>query len=231
MDSDTFEIIIHLVSALIAGGIIGLERSFHGRPAGFRTHAIVCMASSMLMLVTLYQWEWLPQIYIENIRSDPTRMAQGILTGIGFLGAGVIFKEGPTVRGLTTAASVWITSGIGILIGIGFYIPAILATIFTLCILTLFRWIEEILPSHYFAHFTVKFDQNKILPEYELVSFLRNSGFTTANMSYRLSDDKLTFEYKMIIRTANQKNLAKLAVDLRTQIEGMASFHISPSSD
>ncbi len=230
MDPDIFDVIIHLVTALITGGVIGLERSFHGRPAGTRTHAIVCMASSMLMLVTLYQWEWLPQIYIENVRTDPTRLAQGILTGIGFLGAGVIFKEGPTVRGLTTAASIWITSGIGILIGIGFYLPAILAAILTLCVLTLFRWLEEILPSHYFAHFTVKFHQDKILPEYELISFLRSSGFTAANMSYRLSDDNLTFEYKMIIRTSNQKNLAKLAVDLRTRA-GMVSFHISPSSD
>ena len=74
-------------------------------------------------------------------RTDPTRMAQGIMTGIGFLGAGVIFKEGLSVRGLTTAASIWITAAIGILIGIGFYMPAILATVLTLSTLSLFRCI------------------------------------------------------------------------------------------
>lgn len=107
------QIVIHLVGALVAGGVIGLERSFHGRPAGFRTHALVCLASSLLMLVTLYQWKWLPGVSLDTVRTDPTRMAQGIMTGIGFLGAGVIFKEGLSVRGLTTAASIWITAAIG----------------------------------------------------------------------------------------------------------------------
>ncbi len=115
MDADFPQIATHLVTALIAGGIIGLERSFHGRPAGFRTHALVCLASSLLMLVTVYQGKWLPGIPLETVRTDPTRMAQGIMTGIGFLGAGVIFKEGLSVRGLTTAASIWITAAIGIL--------------------------------------------------------------------------------------------------------------------
>ena len=117
---DSLIIVIHLLAALIAGGIIGLERSLHGHPAGFRTHALVCLASSLLMLVTLFQEKWLPSMPIDSIRMDPTRMAQGIMTGIGFLGAGVIFKEGLSVRGLTTAASIWITAGIGILMGIGF---------------------------------------------------------------------------------------------------------------
>ncbi|MCB1989759.1 MAG: MgtC/SapB family protein, partial [Burkholderiaceae bacterium] len=132
LNNDNIQIIIHLISALTAGGIIGLERSFHGRPAGFRTHALVCLASSLLMLVTMYQSRWIPGIALETIRTDPTRMAQGIMTGIGFLGAGVIFKEGLSVRGLTTAASIWITAAIGILMGIGFYMPAILATALTL---------------------------------------------------------------------------------------------------
>ncbi len=84
------------------------------------------------MLVTLYQWKWLPGVPMDTVRTDPTRMAQGIMTGIGFLGAGVIFKEGLSVRGLTTAASIWITAAIGILIGVGFYEPAAIATVLTL---------------------------------------------------------------------------------------------------
>src|SRR5215207_722660 len=120
-------VIFRIAVALLVGGLIGLERSFHGRPAGFRTHALVCIASALLMLVTVYQNEWMTHVAIDAIRTDPTRMAQGIMTGIGFLGAGVIFKEGLSVRGLTTAASIWMTSSIGILIGIGFWLPAILA--------------------------------------------------------------------------------------------------------
>jgi hypothetical protein len=91
-------ILAHLLTALAAGGLVGLERSYHGRPAGFRTHTLVCIASSALMLVTVYQQQWFPGTVSQRVSLDPTRMAQGIMTGIGFLGAGVIFKEGLTVR-------------------------------------------------------------------------------------------------------------------------------------
>jgi hypothetical protein len=117
MEPEMLAIATHLLCAAAAGGIIGLERSYHARPAGFRTHTLVCVASSLLMLVMLYQSLWLPGGEEEQFRTDPTRMAQGIMTGIGFLGAGVIFKEGLSVRGLTTAASIWMTAAIGILFG------------------------------------------------------------------------------------------------------------------
>jgi putative Mg2+ transporter-C (MgtC) family protein len=111
--------------ALVIGALIGFERTFRGHPAGFRTHSLVCVASAILMIVTVYQHQWMIFVEHDAIRTDPTRMAQGIMTGIGFLGAGVIFKEGLTVRGLTTAASIWITSAIGILVGIGFWFAAV----------------------------------------------------------------------------------------------------------
>src|SRR5580765_7844967 len=149
MKQEHLDILQHLFAAVLAGGVIGFERSFHGRPAGFRTHTLVCIASSLLMLVTLYQREWFSQTALETVRVDPTRMAQGIMTGIGFLGAGVIFKESLTVRGLTTAASIWITSAIGILVGIGFWYPAVLGAIATLLVLAVFRFVETRLPSEF----------------------------------------------------------------------------------
>ena len=131
MDHGQLAVFTRIAVALLIGGMIGLERSFHGRPAGF---APIRWSASLraLMLVTVYQNEWMTAAPLDAIRTDPTRMAQGIMTGIGFLGAGVIFKEGLTVRGLTTAASIWITAAIGILVGIGFWLPAILGTIATL---------------------------------------------------------------------------------------------------
>ena len=182
------------------------------------------------MLVTLYQWKWLPAVPLDTVRTDPTRMAQGIMTGIGFLGAGVIFKEGFSVRGLTTAASIWITAAIGILLGIGFYAPAVLATAFTVGTLSFFRWIEARLPSHYYAHYFVRFDRSNVMPESELRAFLARNGFTVANMSYRVSDDRLSFEYRMIICTINPENLSALAVSLR-QLETVRAFRISPTGD
>src|SRR5512144_1236883 len=134
-------IALHLVIALAAGAIIGLERSYHGRPAGFRTHALVCLSTTLLMLVPVFESGWLPEGLAGRITMDPTRMAQGIMTGIGFLGAGAIIKEGLSVRGLTTAASIWITAAIGVLVGIGFYFPAGIDTVLTRGTLSVFRWI------------------------------------------------------------------------------------------
>jgi putative Mg2+ transporter-C (MgtC) family protein len=220
----------HLVAALIAGGMIVLERSFHGRPAGFRTHTLVCVASSLLMLVTLYQWQWLPGVPMETVRTDPTRMAQGIMTGIGFLGAGVIYKEGVSIHGLTTAASIWITAAIGILLGVGFYFPAILATALVLGILSAFRWIEAWMPSEAYAYHYIRFDRNDAMPEEEVRALLAQHSFTVGNMSYRVTRDGPSFEYRMTIRTTDPNNTAHLAAALR-KLELVREFRISPMGD
>ena len=213
------------------GGVIGLERSYHGRPAGFRTHTLVCLAASLLMLVTLYQNKWLPAgASMDSFRTDPTRMAQGIMTGIGFLGAGVIFKEGLSVRGLTTAASIWITSAIGVLIGIGFYFPAIVATILTVGTLSLFRLIEARIPSHHYAQHFLSFGRNEAMEEEEIRRMLEKHGFTIANISYRVSDDGADFEYRMVIRTSTSDKFSMLARYLRAQ-QRIKTFRISPTGD
>ncbi|RJF99392.1 MgtC/SapB family protein [Noviherbaspirillum saxi] len=230
MGNDYVAIAVHLIGALVAGGIIGLERSYHARPAGFRTHTLVCLASSLLMLVMLYQSKWLPGMPMDTVRTDPTRMAQGIMTGIGFLGAGVIFKEGLSVRGLTTAASIWITAAIGVLIGIGFYYPAILATLLTVGILSLFRRIEALMPSHSYAHHSIRFGRDDTVPEEEIRSLLHRHGFSIANMSYRVAEDGDSFEYRMVIQTTDASNTPKLAEYLRgwTRVK---SFQLSPTGD
>src|SRR5258705_12027986 len=141
MSHEELVVLLRIAIALAVGGLIGFERTFHGRPAGFRTHSLVCLASALLMLVTVYQSDWMTAVPLDAIRTDPTRMAQGIMTGIGFLGAGVIFKEGLTVRGLTTAASIWVTAAIGILCGIGFWFAAVVGAAAALIVLALFRYI------------------------------------------------------------------------------------------
>jgi len=160
MSPDYINILEHLLYALLAGSLVGFERNYHGRPAGFRTHALVCLSSSLLMLITLYQSLWFHADSLGRVNLDPTRMAQGIMTGIGFLGAGVIMKEGLSVRGLTTAASIWITSAIGILFGVGFYFPAIAATILTLCTLSAFRWVENRMPALFYAQLVIRFGRD-----------------------------------------------------------------------
>lgn len=231
MVDEYLAILCQLGSAWLAGSLIGLERSFRGRPAGFRTHALVCVASAALMLVTEFQWNWLgTTVPMDTIRTDPTRMAQGIMTGIGFLGAGVIFKEGLTVRGLTTAASIWMTAALGILYGVGFYYPAVLTTLITLGTLSLFRLIENRMPSEYYAQHHVRFRKDATPDEATIRAVMTRYGFAIHNMSYRLVEGGATFEYRMLLRTLNRENLEKLAVELR-QTEGVTEFRISPSGD
>lgn len=230
MESEYMVITLHLFSALVAGALIGLERSYHGRPAGFRTHSLVCVASSLLMLVTLYQNLWMTEVPLEAIRTDPTRMAQGIMTGIGFLGAGVIYREDFSVRGLTTAGSIWITAAIGILFGIGFWFPAIVATGIVLGILAVFRLIENRMPSQLYAHHHIRFDRANVMPEGELRTMLTQNGFTIANLSYRVVENGSCFEYRMVIRTTDAKNTARLADQLRDNPQ-VREFRISPTGD
>ena len=230
MESEYLTILLHLGMAVLAGGLIGLERTYHGRPAGFRTHTLVCTASALLMLLTVYQWQLLKGAPLDTLRVDPTRMAQGIMTGIGFLGAGVIMKEGLTVRGLTTAASIWITAAIGVLIGIGFYFPAVVTTLITLGTLALFRWIEMIMPSHYYARLNIRFKRQETPAEAELRDLISRQDFSVANLSYRLQQEGKYFEFQMTVRSQNTDNYRKLAETL-TAMEKVLEFEIIPTGD
>ena len=219
------KVVLHLVAALAAGGVIGIERSFHGRPAGFRTHALVAMASSALMLITVYQGVWF--VPTDTVRIDPTRMAQGIMTGIGFLGAGVIFKEGLTVRGLTTAASIWITAAIGILCGAGLWLAAAVGAVLTLGVLSVFRRVESLLPVHVYAHLSVRFARGEPVSEIQLLALLGEHGFTPSDVSYRLLEGGL-FEYAMTVRTSAQRNVSRLAEALGS-LPNVSGFAIAPA--
>jgi putative Mg2+ transporter-C (MgtC) family protein len=229
MDPDYIYITLHLIGSIIAGGIIGLERSLHGLPAGFRTHALVCLSSSLLMLTARYQSKWLPGMPADTIRVDPIRMAQGLMTGIGFLGAGVIYKENLSVRGLTTAASIWITAAIGILIGIGFYFPAIVSSILALGILSVFRRIESAMPTEAYAHYVICFERDNTMPEDRLRALLATHGFTVANVGYRVTNEEQLFEYQMTIHTTDPENTGRLADALR-KLEQVREFRISQTS-
>ncbi len=218
----------HLLGALLAGGLIGLERSYQGRAAGFRTHALVCMASSMLMLVTLYQAVWFAGG--DNVRIDPTRMAQGVMTGIGFLGAGVIMKDGVSVRGLTTAASIWTTAAVGILVGVGLYSAAIMATVATIGVLSLFRWFERLMPTMSYADVVVSFEAVQDAGPQAMTKRLTAAKFSLSNLAYALIEKGTQVEYRMVIRST-QHDLVDTLSKLFKQETGMTAFVITPRGD
>ncbi len=229
LTADHTEMVWRLLAALCAGAAIGYERSYNGRPAGFRTHALVCMSSSLLMLVTVYEASWVRSAPGE-IRVDPTRMAQGIMTGIGFLGAGAIIKEGLTVRGLTTAASIWITAAIGVLAGIGFYFPLIVSVILTLGVLSVFRWIEQAMPTQAYFQFDVRLARDGGLDEDSLRELLAQHGFSIANFSHRFDGEGGIKRHGMVMRTKDRKAVSRLADTLEAH-PAILDFKIAPTGD
>lgn len=129
------EILVRLVVAAVCGSVIGYQREITERPAGFRTHVLVCIGSALIMMVSIYPFG-------DASRVDPTRIAAQVVTGIGFLGAGTIIRQGSIVRGLTTAASLWTIAGVGLAVGAGFYSAALLATTLVFVVLSGFKIIE-----------------------------------------------------------------------------------------
>jgi putative Mg2+ transporter-C (MgtC) family protein len=141
------DVIVPLVCSVISGALIGVEREFLGKPAGVRTHTLVCFASALMTLLGLRMGEWTATLPVgTQIVSDMARMPHAILTGIGFLGAGVIFRSGFSVQGLTTAASLWLTASLGIVFGAGLLELATIGTVITLVILVLLRVLRHIAP-------------------------------------------------------------------------------------
>jgi putative Mg2+ transporter-C (MgtC) family protein len=161
---------------------------------------------------------------------DPTRMAQGIMTGIGFVGAGAIIKEGFTVRGLTTAASIWVTAAIGVLTGIGFYFAAVVGTVFVLGTLSTFRWIEARMPTETYAIFMVRFKRDAAISQPALRDLVEANGFSLHNLSYRLHGDIGQFEYRMVLRTMNVDNARMLSEKLKAD-PAVLEFRIAPTGD
>jgi putative Mg2+ transporter-C (MgtC) family protein len=230
MSGEWVDILTRLLVATMAGGLIGLERTYHGRPAGFRTHTLVCVASSLLMLVTMYQAKWFVGASPDTVRVDPTRMAQGVMTGIGFLGAGVIMREGLTVRGLTTAASIWVTAAIGILAGVGFYSAVLAGSVITIGILTVFRRAENRMPSQIYANNTIVFGRDSYPSEAEIRKLHVTNGFSVANISYRLMEKGEQLEYRMTVRTMDRGNIEKLSKAL-LGLTSIVEFNISMAGD
>jgi len=228
---DEFAIIsTRLLAALAAGGIIGLERAFHGRPAGFRTHSLVCTSSTLLMLLTVFQWELLADVPLDTLRVDPTRMGQGIMTGIGFLGAGVIMKERLSIRGLTTAAAIWMTASIGIVIGMGMFTAAALATLLTLIILSLFGWLEKWLPTQRYAHIAIRTGRGNPLSRQDITALLIRHDITSTVPSYYQEDQGRSIRYDFTARSIRPENFEKLA-DTLGGIEQISEFSVIPSGE
>ncbi len=222
--------IAQLLGALLAGALIGLERSYHGRAAGMRTYALVCLGSTLVVEAALSFTSSSATGRIDLADPAVSRVIQGIMTGIGFLGAGVIVKEGLSVRGLTTAASIWVTAGIGTLIAVGLFVTATAGTLITLGTLSIFRRIEDRMPTQSFLHCYVRFRAEEAPDEDVLRALIRANGFKIAEVSYKQHGDPKMFEYRLVLWSEIPGAARQLAASL-SALKAAAEFRISPSRD
>jgi len=223
------QIAAELGAAWAAGALIGAERSFHGRAAGFRTHALVALAAAAAVLVS-HAPSFAPGAFAGGAAQlDPTRLAQGVMTGIGFLGAGVIFKEGVNVQGLTTAASVWATAAIGLLFGLGEYSVGAMATVAVVATLLVLRWVEGLMPVRIYAWSVFRFRAAGAPDISGLMAMLKGFGVDFRDVSYAQSHEGAMLEFSGNLVARNDRGLDDLAAHLRG-LEAMAEFEISRNS-
>ena len=218
------EVAINLLAAWGAGSMVGLERTFNGRVAGFRTHGIVALAAAAAMTIS-FAPEFAPGAFSEAHRVDPTRLAQGIMTGVGFLGAGVIFKEGVSVQGLTTAASIWGTAAIGLLCGLGMLAPAGLTAVMMLIILTVLRKVESALPAQVYALASLRFRSEGAPRHEDLRRLLGEHSISLAETSFHLSDEGRMFEFRGSLQARRDAAFEELAERLR-KWPGLVEFQL-----
>jgi putative Mg2+ transporter-C (MgtC) family protein len=205
-----YETIFRLILGAFIGGIIGFEREVHGRAAGFRTQLIVCVASVLIMIVSENYYFILPPYYdtlfnTESVlRIDPGRIASGAIIGIGFLGAGVIVKSGFTIRGLTTAASLWIVSVIGLAIGGGLYLEGISTALLTVIALVILRKIEKGVKIlvHKTISISAQFTDNL---EEAITALFSDCGIQVLSVDYEKNTSTRELIYHFHISTRNKK--------------------------
>ena len=222
-------IILNLLGSLALGLLVGYERSYRGRAAGMRTYGLVSMASTALTVLVGYSAYWYGGHAGLPTNPDPTRVIQGIVTGVGFLGAGVILHEGFATRGLTSAASIWISSAIGVLVGIGFYFAAIVLALLAVFCMTILTRFESWLPTRQSVAVTLQFLQGFAPREEILRKFAVERGYEINGGSIAIKCNGGKQEWHFVASAFGKHNEVKLpvlAAEL-AKFEGIESFQLS----
>jgi putative Mg2+ transporter-C (MgtC) family protein len=220
---------LNLLGALLLGMLVGYERSYNGRAAGMRTYGLVCMASTALtVFVGLPAW-WYGGAG-GALPADPTRVVQGVVTGIGFLCAGVIVKDGLSVSGLTTAASLWAAAAIGVLLGVGFYAAALLMALLCTLSMSALQRLEARLPGRTTLEVCLNF-RDSGPPSFEaLAQAAEERGYRVLHDSLRITfaDSRPVWRFCVVSPDrARAAPPAALAADL-ARFEGVAGFSLVP---
>lgn len=218
------EITIKLLLSALAGGLIGLEREKHGRPAGLRTNILVAVGSCVIMIIS-------EAFYIKygvfdaetTLRLDPSRVAAQVVTGIGFIGAGVILKEGASVRGLTTAAGLWTVAGLGMAFGMGFFSLGAIATVLVLISLTYLKKLDPILKKDRYLTLMVTAVYREQLLD-ELLGIISSHNLEALDISSHVDLVANELFYQMTITQHKQRIGHDLTTAIK-QLEGIKKIH------
>jgi len=225
-------IFANLFGALLLGLVVGYERAYHGRAAGMRTYGLVCLASCALVVVAGYPTFWYGGgalgSGVSHVSADPTRVIQGVVTGIGFLGAGVILKEGMNISGLTTAASIWSSSVIGVLVGVGFYASAILLAVLSAGLMMWASRLEQWLPSRPAVAVQLHFCVGVLPSKAVLVQFALEQGYEIASGTLQIHCVNDREEWRFVASAITRKQGATLSVlsHALRQLEGIDEYSL-----
>jgi len=222
--SSNIELFLRIIISVICGGIIGIERTKRQKEAGIRTHIIVAMGSALIMIVSKYGCLDIFTTYGINV--DSTRIASNIVTGIGFLGAGVIFVRGASIKGLTTAAGIWTTAGVGMAIGTGMYAIGIFSTlVITVIQFALHKWNLSVSDAHSTHEITLTFASNAEAQN-QLLNYLEDNDIIVQDFGITKNNENNTTSLKLGVRMINETNIQD-TIKLFEEIPELISYKIS----
>ena len=224
------KLFLNILGALFLGLLVGYERSYRGRAAGMRTYGLVCMASCALTVITGDTEYWYGGHVPAAVNAiDPGRVIQGITTGIGFLGAGVIMRDGMNISGLTTAASIWTVSAIGVLLGVGFYVAATMLAILSTIFMMWGSKLENLLPSRHAVSISLNFHKDVDLTEADIKRLVHKHGYEIANGSFSITQKDGHPEWRFVAVSYGRGKglpLIKLSESFRKET-GVHEFHLA----
>ena len=209
-------VLLRLTISTVIGGVIGFEREIRDHPAGFRTHILISIGSTLLMLLSIY----IPQTYQQFQNGDPSRIAAQVVTGIGFLGAGAILRLGVNVRGLTTAASIWVVAGIGLAIGGGMYLAAVAAAVLTLLALVFLDVVKKHLTRHRSFKFIKIFMKTDQMQTKEIYSIFRSFSIQIKSADISQSFENRTVNMELFVKIPEKVEIQNLYNQLKS-IDGL----------
>jgi putative Mg2+ transporter-C (MgtC) family protein len=221
IEINTYNVIFRILLSGVLGGIIGIERERHKQLAGFRTHILICISSTLLMLLSIY----IPQAYSSIGPSDPGRIAAQVISGIGFIGAGAILRIGANVRGLTTAATIWSVAAVGLVVGAGMYLVSAIGTVVILFVLTVLDRIEkELFPSQFLKYLHITFQE--ITAKTDLVlDIIRMYKIKIKDFEISQSPQRNTTKMKIFVQVKSDTDFKHLYEDLE-KVEGVVNIRL-----